>query len=254
MSSKDSSISFKIDKPSLSDFVLKTSHSPVFPIFHLRIVPVEEAGDSELELKVNKKIFNLLKDLFFIDKFTLYLPLNEGSLGIWQPDMAIGLEILTRLGILRNINEWISDSRIALVNILDNQKVESKLSNDTAFKNSEEILNAMSILPDISSNKLLSIVVKDVISAKHLDPQTIIYRLAMAIYHTRNATGESISKMIDNPLDLYLRLLESDYYTKNSEPFKQIDKLPVDLRGLVTKVIAVFAIAAYFYHKEIREL
>jgi hypothetical protein len=138
-----------------------------------------------------------------------------------------------------------------MTSLLSKDKVEPQTKNPRAFKVSEELLKAFGLLDDVEKNVLLFRIVKDVIAGKRMDTDTIIYRIAMSIYHSKTGTNEAALDKIEDPSTLYLNLSQSKFFVSHTEAFSSMSDLDISARNIITKVIAVFSVAAYMCYKQI---
>ncbi len=74
----------------------------------------------------------------------------------------------------------------------------------------EQILKQVGLLDDVTKQQdLLVGIVKYVSSQDIMDKDTILYRLAMTIYHSRSFTNQSLIPSLDDPGAVYLKALET---------------------------------------------
>jgi len=230
------------------DFFLNSAHNLVFPFLVLKLKSDSEKDDNSFEVRVNPKVYDFFKNNLLSDELVIYSPLN-GLWGIWSFDMNISMKMLSMLGILSNFQDWILASRNSMKNLLSNEKTQSIRKDKKALKVAEEILTSLNILNEIKSNSLLFGTVKDVIETKEMDPDTIIYRLAMSLYHTKFSSGNPITPLLDEPSELYLRLLQTELPEKYKDAFSIMTNLPPDARIRTMKIFIAFLISSYAYYK-----
>lgn len=238
-----------IERPTFAAYLLQTTSNIAIPVFSIKFEPNDEE-DFLIKVRVSKKILEFMKKYYITDDTTAYFSTTDGQLGFWGLDMIAGLKILSNLGIIDNLNNWVMSARKSLNEVLSKNETESKKSDSLVYKRCQDFLNELGILKDIAENEILKIVMKQVISSKKMDSQTIIYRVALGIYHAKSATGVSVTKLIDSPSDAYIRLLQTKFYSEEQKAFSPMEDLPLPLRAFVTKVIIVFAVAAFVYYRE----
>lgn len=243
--------SLKINAPkqSLNDFIFSTVHNPVFPFVYLKLKPDSNQENNYFEVKIHPKIYEFIKATSLTDDLVFFLP-SVGQIGIWTYDMVVSMKILAELGIISDLKKWILSSRNSLTNLLSNEKVESKKSNNDALKIAEELLTFLNIINEVKENSLLSSVVKDAIQSREMDSDTIIYRLAMAIFHSNRFNDPSVIKALNDPSGLYLKLSQGEIYKKYEKALSLLMDLPVDGRIPAVKVLVTFIIASYLYYSE----
>ena len=251
--------SFRIGGSGMSspkDTFLTYAHNLVFPFMMCKLKPDENQEDGVFEVRVNPKLYDFLKASLVSDELAIFAPLN-GLWGVWTFDMIISIDALSSLGVLSGFKDWIAASRNSMKNLISNEKSQSIRKDPKAFKITEEILTSLNILNDVSSSSLLFATVKDVIDSGEMDPDTVIYRLAMSIYHTKFniATGgvASIIPILDEPSELYLRLSQGELTKKYKEAFTPLMSLQPDGRVRTMKTFITFIVSAYAYYKTVGE-
>jgi hypothetical protein len=83
-----------------------------------------------------------------------------------------------------------------------------------------------------------------------MDPDTIISRLALAIYHSRALSGQGILPAIDDEGELYINFIDSDFYKEKKTNFKRMMDMPPEGRYKTLKIFAAFVAAAYAYYNQ----
>jgi len=118
----------------------------------------------------------------------------------------------------------------------------------TEIEKSEEILKSAGIINEVKEKENVLIpIAKYVIKSKTMDKNTIIYRLAMMIYHSRTNAGADIIEAIGDPGSIYLRLMEN---SKIEALFnKLLSESPFLPAIELTKTFICFVIGAYLYSK-----
>ena len=235
-------------KESVNELFLRTASNPAFPFLLMKLIKDESVDDVSIEIKVNKKIYEFLKAGTQSSDILFYLSTN-GTIGQWGFDMTIAMKILSELEIFSKINDWTKAARNCLAKLIDNEKIETSFDNDNALKNSEELLNALEIFEQVQKTDLIFSAATEVLKEKVMDSATMIYRLAMAIYHSDRGADRSIIPAIDDPSSAYLKLIKSNVYNKWEAKFSEMMNLPLESKIKITKVIVAFTIASYVYHK-----
>lgn len=235
---------------SRTDFFLKTATSPTFPFLHIKLKKNDSADDTNLEVSVNPKVYELIKTTILSDEIFLYTG-GGGQFGHWGFDMIIGMKIMTNLKLFESFGTWISQSRKCLSTLLDNKKFEPEFKLESAKKNSEELLKSLNILDEVNKQELIFMAAQEALKEKSMDSGTLIYRLAMAVYHSKRGSDSSLIHAIDEPSETYLILIKSKIFEKYKEHFSEMMELPLDLRVNIMKVVISFIIAVYAYYKVI---
>lgn len=233
----------------VSEALLKNAHAVTFPFIRVKLIPDETLDEGLLELKINPIIHSYIKENFLTDELWVYLPTNV-KLGIFTYDLVTTFNILSALGVIDSPENWIKNSRNVLSKSLKREKIESTKTNPDGLKIIEEIFTALGLIDDVKNNKLLPLVVKDVIKSQSMDHNSLIYRLGIAIYHSKRRTNKAIIEKLEDTGTLYLKLSESEIIKKYSKQFAPLVDLPADARIIVVKVLFSLMVAAYAYYSE----
>lgn len=240
-------------KESISDLFFKTATSPVFPFLHIKIVSDEERNDSHVEIKVTPEIYDLFKASNRTDSLFFYFQGNA-PLGQWAFDMIVAINTLGKIGIINDEETWVLKSRESMTKLIKNEKVTLAGKDKEVLEKTEEFLKAFEILDKVNKTDILFASAKEAVSQKEMNSDTIIYRLAMAMYHSNRDTEQSIIADLDDPSSLYLRLTKSQTYKKYESQLTQIMEFPIESRLGIIKVFTTFIIGAYAYHKIMGEV
>ncbi len=187
------SFEFESSSPreSKTGMFLKTATIPTFPFLHITLKKDETNESGDLELSVNPKVYELIKTSAFTNELFVYAETN-GQFGFWGYDMILGLKILAKLEIFEKFPEWIKKSRRCISDLMENKKYEAKFTLEFARDRSIELLNAIKIKDKVDNKKIIDMTIKEAKRGKNMDASTMIYRLAMAIYHSNRNTDKSI--------------------------------------------------------------
>ena len=113
---------------------------------------------------------------------------------------------------------------------------------------SEEILKSAGIFDEIKGKESVLIpITKAVINSKTMDRNTIIYRLAMMIYHSKTTAGAEIIESIGDPGFIYLNLMQD----REMEALfhKLLKKRPLLPTVEFAKTFICFVIGAYLFYR-----
>lgn len=234
---------------SVLESLLKNVHASTFPLTSVKLISNEHETDDVLKLRVNPSVYNYVKNNFLTDEILIYLP-SSGTLGIFAYDLVLAFKTLASLGIMDDFSKWIAFTHQNIPKLIAREKIESSKQNPEALKVTEEILTALNLLEDVKKNSLLKSVVKDVIGAKSMDPNTIIYRLGIAIYHVKRRTNNAVIEQLEDSGALTLKFLESGITKKYSKEFLEILELPAESRMVTIKILVMLLVAACVYYSE----
>ena len=237
---------------SVSDLFLRTAISPTFPFLHVKLIPDDDSQNGVVEVKVSKQIYDFLKVTSQTDDVLFYLSNTTGQLIPWAYDLVTSMKILFKLEIFENIDTWINNARSSLNHLMKNEKIEPSFESKNALQNSKELLQSLEIFDQVEKTDLIFSAVNEALKEKTMDADTLIYRLAMAIFHSNRGTDRSIISAIDDPSSIYLKLIKSTSYNKWQSEFSDMINLPLESRIKVMKVLTVFTISSYAYYKTMK--
>lgn len=120
----------------------------------------------------------------------------------------------------------------------------------------EDLVQTMGILGEISDEenenlRLISSITKNLIEKKKRCKETIIYRIAMTLYHSDRYWESHIFKFLDDPINIYLKLSTNTKFQKNYENIwtsieRKKDRI---LKANYIKTLICFIFATYLYYK-----
>lgn len=178
-----------------------------------------------------------------------YLDMDNGSIGCWDYDMTVTFQIMEKLGMFPSIEDWIAESRQSMSKLIADSAIEH-VAQDRALEQSAAILGALGILEEVRRTEIFHLTANEVLDGKTSNVGTMIYRMAMAIYHA-GAADNPVLDVVNDPGSAYLRPVNSSAYESMRSEFSPMMGLPLESRMQVTKVLTAFVIASYVYHKAI---
>jgi hypothetical protein len=141
------------------------------------------------------------------------------------------------------------NARQAVINSFSKTSVENVRPKPENFSFLEETLRITGLLQEIHEKPFLFGIVKDVISAKNKDADTIIYRIAMALYHSQSLSGVPAFKSLEDPALLYLKISQNkDFMLKYDNIIQRFSTLGTEQRVLAFKTFMSFVLSAYLYY------
>ncbi len=234
---------------SINELFLRTASTPTFPFLNVKIVPDDNQEDSVVEIKVNKQVYEFIRNTGQNDDVVFFLNNSNGSLTQWGSDMIIAMKTLSKMNIFVDFESWINDARKSLNFLITNEKVNAVFNQQDALKNSLELLEAIEILEEVNQNPIIFSSAREVLKEKRMDEGTLVYRLAMAIYHSNRGTDHSILAIMDDPSSAYLKLANSPMFNKWKNEFSEMMEVPLESRIKIMKVLIAFAVSSYVYNK-----
>lgn len=120
----------------------------------------------------------------------------------------------------------------------------------------EDLIQLMGILKEIGDEEnenlsLISKITKNLIENKERCKETIIYRIAMTLYHSSRYWDSHILKFLNDPINIYLKLSTNNKFQKIYEPiWKSIEKRKDRMsKTNYLKTLLCFIFATYLFYK-----
>jgi hypothetical protein len=242
-------LSFRLNVPKQPFHLalMSTISTPIFPFVTLKFKPDMQKQDSVIEVKLPQKYYDLIRPGLGTDELALFIP-TQGTIGIWSFDLMITIELMNSFGLLKSFEEWTPVGRDVLLKLAEGKTTNSLRVDEKALKVSEKIVSDLKLLDEVKSASYLPLIIRDIISQNQMDPDTLIYRTAMALFHAKSLSGQAAIMGLEDGAILYLNLIQSDTYKDNKEKFSGIMSQPSDGRATVARVFANFAVASYVYY------
>ncbi len=240
-------------RPKLAEALLDTTYAPVFPFLSLNFEPGEPSA-GPITMRVEPKLLELLTSVYGKEIFLLYVDIRSGRIEPWTKDMLVTFQLMERLGLMSNMQEWVKEARHTMLAMLSADKLSMKRTRDVkALETSKRILQAADVLRDIESNTTLIGVAEDAVLSSERDRDTLIYRLAMAIYHSKRISGEAAVQTIEDPGLLYLSLGRSAHLSKELEfLLTEFQSHPSEIRPELVRVFICFVASCYLYERSLK--
>jgi hypothetical protein len=202
-------------------------------------------------VKVDSKLFEFLKVLFGGDVILQSLDLRGGRIESWTKDMLVTHRLMEKLGLMSNLQDWIKSGHQAAAGLLHEKRpVISRERSLPRFETATQVLNALGILNDVNHSDILSAVAEEAANSGDRDRDTLVYRLAMAIYHSKRLSGESALTAVEDPGTLYFSLVRN---LRSLEQLgfilEEIQKQAPELRPEFVRVFSCFVVSAYLYER-----
>lgn len=112
----------------------------------------------------------------------------------------------------------------------------------------EEILVKAGIMEDLREKETTLIgMIKEIQNGKTMDDDTLIYRVAMTIYHSKRLTTVSILRGIEDPAALYLSLMQDKSLRTLLDDIS--GPMPLIPKSEIVRTLLSFIAAAYVFEK-----
>lgn len=258
MMSKVEGLKVELVKPKLAETLLGIAHAPTFPFLVIQLEKTTKKQTFLSKVKVGPTLYEHLTRIYGTDKFVTYCELPRGRIGSWTRDMLMSFRILNKLGIMSEPETWIAKTKEYIANILTGKKPPYSApppANEEALIATKEILDAAKLLDKVDEKTKLVTVAKDVILSGTKDPESTIYRLTMAVYHSKRITGEPAVAGLEDPGEAYLALTQNSKFCKKYRfIIEELNEVPAEARLEVVKTLMSFTIGAYVYNKALKTL
>jgi hypothetical protein len=237
---------FKATTP-ITESLLNNAHTRTFPLVKINIEKSNESQNYEVTLKVGSELYDNLVEKFG-QPIILYVCL-DGQAGAWTWDMIMTINLLQDLNLMSDTLVWINNAREAISAELSGEETNSKRKDESAFETAREFLMVGELLEEVEKTKSLFAIANDVLSKKTKDPDTVIYRLAMALFHAKTNLGYPALEGLEDPYKVYLNFITNEtFLLKYKHVFDKLINLENNARRVVLKIFVPFIVAAYLYY------
>lgn len=248
-----SNIDFITGPPTLQD-AIDSTQNPAFPFINLVLKKTNTVKKTSVEIEVNPSIYDWLVKHLGSDNIPLYFIPKANPVDSWTPDMRISFEIMEELGFISKYDVWCRAARETISDLLRGKMNFKPRKNNSLIPICEELLQSCNLLePQTRFNELLAIS-KNAIGSKTRDPDTLIYRLAMLVFHYAFNNPPTI-KGIENWEISYLTFTQDkNIHKKYPIIKKKLDTLSQTNQQQTFKTILSFIIGSYLYYKGVNEI
>lgn len=243
-------------RPTFSDFLTNTISSIVIPFCSTKLESIDDENvNVSFTVKVNKDVYNSIVKKYHNDSLIIFYRPEEGQFGVWSFDMIKTFEILQNFSLLESIDDWIKNAHQSM-SLYESKNIKSKNNIDDDKKQLlKDFLDSIKILPTIKheDKQTISNIINIVIRSNTMDYQTLIYRISMGIFHVKFSTGKSLTEIMEKPHEIYLNLVNSDFYKEHKQKFTW-EKMPMQSKIVATRFLFCFVLAMYFYYEEVTKI
>jgi len=241
----------QIARPKPAEMIMKTLYSPVFPLFAMQLESTGDIQSGSVTIKVDPDLFRVLTSLYRIDTIVQYVDLSSGRVEPWTADMLVALQLMQKLGLFSGVEKWISAGRQTMRDLFAYKKPSWKPERATKrLTVAGAILESAEILQQVISSQTLQAATNEAVESGERDRDTLIYRIGMAIYHSKRLSGEAVVPGLEDPGSVYLSLLRN---LQASTDFgfipKEFQELPAELRLATVRIFMCFVAGCYLYER-----
>jgi hypothetical protein len=256
--SKEEGFKIELVKPKLAETLIDVAHVPTFPFLVIQLEKTTKPQTFVSKVRVGPTLYGHLVKIYGTDKLVIYCDLPSGRIEAWTRDMLMSFRILNKLGIMSEPETWIAKTKEYIANIIMGKKPPYSAPpspNEKALVTAREILNAAKLFDEVDEKINLVAVAKDVIISGAKDPDSIIYRLAMAMYHSKRIADEPAVAKLEDPGEAYLALTQNtEFCEKYRFIIEGFNEIPARARPEAVKTLMSFIIGAYLYNKALKLL
>lgn len=248
-------IEIEVETPKPLQILLNTAHIPTFPFLSVKF----EKGDDTLEVNVraSEEIYNQLVSAFGGDRTILYYDLPKRTAGLWTSAMMRSILALIDLDLMSDIERWTIVSRHYLRAVIANTKMETPTATEKtnqALALSREILATSGLLSEVQKLEQVVGVARDVLLSGFKDLDSTVYRIAMAIYHSKRLTGQELVPGVEDSAAIYLALTQAtELLTKHRALEETLRSVPAPEKNEFTRTFICFVIGVYACNKALAE-
>ena len=240
--------------PTLQD-AIAAPQVPAFPFFAIKFKKSKVVKKTTLELEVDSTLYDwLVSYVGGRDQVEFYISLGGEPIKPWSPDMGHAFDIMTELEIMSKYEIW---ARVARENIsgVIRKKLNFKPRKDqNALKKCEEVLKSCKLFDSPDRYDKFMPIVKDAINSKTREPDTLIYRLAMLVFHYAFINPPVITGVEDWE-SAYLNFIQDEGIQKKYPIIKKrLDQENGRNKQTVFKTMLSFFIGAYLYYRGVNEV
>lgn len=256
--SKEEGLKIELVKPKLAETLIDVAHRPTFPFLVIQIERTTKPQTLVSKVKVGPTLYEHLIKRYGTNKLVIYCDIPVGRIEAWTRDMLMSFRILNRLGIMSEPETWVAKSKEYIANLLTGKKPPYSAppsADEKALTTAKEILSAADLLNEVNKKIDLIGVARDVAVSGTKDSDSIIYRLAMAVYHSKRLSDEPAVAKLEDPGKAYLALTQnSEFCKKYRFIIEELEEIPPPVRPEAVKTLMSFIIGAYVYNKALTTL
>jgi len=245
-------VKLELVRPGFYEALVDVAQTPTFPFFRVILEETNKAQSSDLKLLVSPTIRKHLMNIFGTDKLLFYIDVTTGRMEAWTADMLESTNMLSESNVMSQGDQWVLKARTYVNHVLTGtvgDRAEA-YGGETALDFLRDILDAGGLLQKTDSDLKLLAIASDIVRSGRKDLDSCIYRLAMALFHSRNYSGRSAAPEIDDPGAAYLGIVgNATLEAKYPKLMESIRNWPAERRTDVMKTFICFCMASYLCYK-----
>lgn len=239
-------------KPTLEQ-AIKSTQNPSFPLITLKLKKKSGIKNTTYDIEVTPTFYQWVKEFLGGDEIHLFFVPGGDPIRSWTPDMGIAFEVMAELKIMNPINIWERIARETIDDFLKDKSNAKLKRNDSVIPICEEILDAYGLLEPKSKFDSLKAIAKDAILNKNRDNDTVIYKMAMVVYHY--SFNSNTIEGLEDWEKSYLAFRQNESIHKKFPSIKQkINSVRTENLQKTFKTFLAFLIGAYVYYMGVKEI
>lgn len=239
------------------EILFEVAHFPTFPFLVLKFVKSPTVETFHQEIKVKPQLYERILKVYGTDEVIVYFDIPRGGMSAWTKDMHLAITLLNKIGVMMHPRNWVAEARRFISGVIARQSVVKfqelrKIAEEQrkAFDKLKEILKYAGILDQVNQKDILFKIAQDVAKSGVKDLDSMIYRMAMAIYHSESYLGKSIIEALNDPGNIYFNLIgNKEFAEKYKEIVDTFDSLEIPERTSTMKTFISFLIGSYICYK-----
>lgn len=94
-------------EPSQTVDMIEIAKGSTFPIFALKLTKESKEPSTIVKVQISSELFDFLTGIYGTDEIMIYCDLPRAAIGAFSPDMQASCDILNKLGLISNPEQWV---------------------------------------------------------------------------------------------------------------------------------------------------
>lgn len=232
--------------------MIDIAHVQTFPFLKMKFVETNKKQSYEVTFDVSPTLYKFLTKAFDGDEAIVYVGLGTAPLGFWGDDMMRSIRLLVKMGMMSPIDQWLGIARERISQALNNEigkPVQPDGERKRIVDEAGNLLKGAGILSEIEAKPNLLLMAKDVIVSGRKDLDTAIYRVAMAIYHSKVFSARAALESLEDPGQIYLNFVSSEAGKTYPDIVQAMQRIETPGRSEFVRTFMCFVVGVYLCNK-----
>ncbi len=229
----------------------------VFPFLKLTFIETNKKQGYDATIEVSPSIYQMLVKQLAGNEAGIFMDLNAAiPIGTFSGEMMDCFRLLGKYGLMSSFDTWLTAARERLMEAMKDQRraVEQPANIEQALSMTAQILKAAGILQEVEENGSISALARDILQSGKKDFDTVIYRMAMAVYWAGRFSGQPLFPTYEDPVKMYLAVTsDKDIRTKFDDIVIAMESREDSDREEFVRTLIAFTIGAYVSYKSMLE-